>query len=168
MRPLRDGFGRQPVGHNKLDSIISQMMEEAQVLGFFTLHSLRATAATRLYESGYQEQTIMEVTGHQSSAVREYKRTSDGLQARVSECLQSTAGGMSAEVNKTAQREVVPVCPSGHQIAAIPGMSVELSKSGHAEFLPVCPSGDVVSPQSSSTPKRLQLDCGDLRLSLHF
>ena len=41
-------------------------------------HSLRATAATRLYQSGIDEQLVMERTGHRSlEGVRSYKRTSD-------------------------------------------------------------------------------------------
>ena len=43
-----------------------------------TNHSLRATCATRLYQSNIDEQIIMERTGHRSvSGVRAYKRTSE-------------------------------------------------------------------------------------------
>ena len=38
---------------------------------------MRATAATRLYAAGVDEQLIAEKTGHRSDAVRSYKRTSD-------------------------------------------------------------------------------------------
>ncbi|XP_046554044.1 uncharacterized protein LOC124263442 [Haliotis rubra] len=57
--------------------------------GFFTNHSLRATTATRLYESGIDEQLIAERTGHRSSAIREYKRTSDQLLKVVDDVVQN-------------------------------------------------------------------------------
>ena len=44
------------------------MCKEAGLQGFFTNHSWRATAATRMYESGLDEQLIMERTGHTSVA----------------------------------------------------------------------------------------------------
>ena len=49
-----------PVGHNKLKNFVSQMCEEAGIVGYKTNHSLRATAATRLYASGVDEQLVME------------------------------------------------------------------------------------------------------------
>ena len=54
-----------------------RLCEEAGLDGFFTNHSLRATAATRMYTSGLEEQKVCEVTGHKSNAVRAYKRTTD-------------------------------------------------------------------------------------------
>ncbi len=58
-------------------------------MGHFTNHSLRATAATRLYAAGVDEQLITEKTGHRSTAVRTYKRTSDEQQEEVSKILQA-------------------------------------------------------------------------------
>jgi hypothetical protein len=39
-------------------------------------HSVRATAATQLFNHGVSEQLIAETTGHQSDAIRVYKHTS--------------------------------------------------------------------------------------------
>ena len=51
-----------------------------EVEGYFTNHSLRATAATRLYDARIDEATIMDRTGHKSTdGVRTYKRESDKL-----------------------------------------------------------------------------------------
>ncbi len=51
-------------------------------------HSLRATAATRLYSSGIDEQLVMERTGHRSTeGIRSYKRTSTEQQVAVSDIL---------------------------------------------------------------------------------
>ena len=63
---------------SKLEAIIKRMCNEAGISGYRAKHSLRATAATQLYQSGYvEEQQIMERTGYRSTeAVRSYKRTS--------------------------------------------------------------------------------------------
>ena len=56
---------------------MSEMCKECGIGGFKTSHSLRATAATRLYSAGIDEQLVMERTGHHSlEGIRSYKRTS--------------------------------------------------------------------------------------------
>ena len=63
-----------PVGHNTLAKTISQMCQIAGITGFKTNHSLRVTAATRLFQAGVDEQLIMKRTGHRSvDGVRKYK-----------------------------------------------------------------------------------------------
>ena len=54
--------------------VVKKMCSEAGFEGRFTNHSLRATAATRLYAAGGDEQLITEKAGHRSSSVRAYKR----------------------------------------------------------------------------------------------
>ena len=55
-----------------------QMCKECGIMGYKTNHSLRATATTRLYESGIDEQLVMERTGHRSiEGARSYKRTTN-------------------------------------------------------------------------------------------
>lgn len=67
-----------PMGHNTLSKVVKNMCSKSGISGHITNHSLRATCATRLYESGVDEQVIMERTGHRSTkGVRGYKRTSD-------------------------------------------------------------------------------------------
>ena len=63
---------------------------QATWTGYFTNHSLRATAATRLYDAGVDEQLITEKTGHRSSAVRSYKRTQDAQLVKISEIIQGS------------------------------------------------------------------------------
>ena len=66
------------LGQYSLGRTISRICKEAGIGGYKTNHSLRATAATRLYQSGVDEQLVMERTGHRSlEGVRSYKRTSD-------------------------------------------------------------------------------------------
>ena len=56
--------------------------------GHFTIHSLRATAATKLFEAGIDEQLIMQRTGHSTTAgVRSYKRVGEKLRSITSDVL---------------------------------------------------------------------------------
>lgn len=66
------------------------MCKEAGFDGFYTNQFLRATAATRLYAAGVDEQLIAEKTGHRPSAIRAYKRTSEEQQQSVSNLIQNS------------------------------------------------------------------------------
>ena len=81
-------FSRTPIGHNTLKNYVGNMCKKAGIPGFKTNHSLRATAATRLYLNGVDEQLVMERTGHRSiEGIRSYKRTSREQQENVSDLL---------------------------------------------------------------------------------
>ena len=77
----------KPLGINKLQSVVADMCKKAGIPGRFTNHSLRATAATRLYHAQVDEQIIQEITGHKSLAVREYKRTCQSQKRVASEII---------------------------------------------------------------------------------
>ena len=78
----------KPLGHNTLTKTISRLCQAAGISGFKTNHSLRATAATRLYQHGVDEQLVMERTGHRSlEGVRNYKRTSNEQREALSDIL---------------------------------------------------------------------------------
>ena len=64
------------------------MLKDAGLDGFFTNHSLRRTAATRLFQAGKNVKLIKEVTGHVSNAVEKYEITSDAQRMEVSEIIQ--------------------------------------------------------------------------------
>ena len=67
-------FKKVPLGHCKLSEVVPSLMRSAGISGYFTNHSLRVTAATRLYDATVDEDTIMQRTGHRSSqGVRMYK-----------------------------------------------------------------------------------------------
>ena len=64
-----------PVGHNTLSNTMKRLCKEAGLEGYKTNHSLRVTAATRLYNAGVDEQQFMQKIGHWSiEGVRIYKR----------------------------------------------------------------------------------------------
>ena len=89
-RPRPDcWYSRQPIGHNTLSTVVRRMCNAAGISGHSTNHSLLATAATRLFHKGIDEQLIMHVTGHRStSGVRCYKHISGDQKQRLSVCLE--------------------------------------------------------------------------------
>ena len=92
LRPLAVPCGNvwyscQPIGKNKLTTIVGDMAEKAGIPGKITNHSLRASSASRMYNNNVDEQLICEVTGHRSNAVRSYKRTSDDKRKEISNTL---------------------------------------------------------------------------------
>ena len=79
------------------------MCKEADLDGFRSNHSQRATAATRLYENGVDEQPLVEITGYRRDAVRGYKRTNDVMQRNVSGIIR---GGVSDDTKPSTCKMV--------------------------------------------------------------
>ena len=77
-------FCDQPYGNHKVSSTIKLMCKKAGLVGKYTNHSLRASSASRMYESEIPEQVIKEITGHRSECVRTYKRTPDSIKQKAS------------------------------------------------------------------------------------
>ena len=74
-----------------LSQTVGRLCKQAGITGYKTNHSLRVTSATRLFQSGVDEQLIMSHTGHRSvDGVRSYKRISDEQKKAVSGILSST------------------------------------------------------------------------------
>ncbi len=73
---------------NTLQQTIPRLMKSANLTGYYTNHSLRASAPTRMFTSGVDEQAIMSVTGHSSTdGVRAYKHMSEQLKELTSTLL---------------------------------------------------------------------------------
>ena len=93
-------------------------------------HSLRATAATRLFEAGVDEQLIMQRTGHLTTAgVRSYKRVGENLRSITSDVL-NCAKKVKSEDNeecpvpvKTTSVNLVSLC----SILVVPLISLLIS-----------------------------------------
>ena len=78
------------------------MCRAAGINGFKTNHSLRVSLATRLFQSGIDEQLIMAKTGHRSTdGVRQYKRVND----EQLEILSQVAQGQAAQCHKNLLKE---------------------------------------------------------------
>ena len=80
-------YSCQPLGIHTLSGTVAKLCKQANLPGFRSNHSLRATATSRLYDNGFDEQLVCETTGHRWSAVRSYKRTSDGQKKNISSAL---------------------------------------------------------------------------------
>jgi integrase len=87
------------VGINTISKVVGKLCDKAGLEGFYSNHSLRATAATRMYNADIPEQLICEKTGHRSDAVRSYKRTSADQMMEASDIVQGVK-----------KRESKPVC----------------------------------------------------------
>ena len=82
-------YSARPVGHNLLSDTVKRLCNQVGVSGHFTNHSLRRTCATRLFQSGIDEQQIMSVTGHRSiDAVRVYKEMPHDQEEQLSKIIQ--------------------------------------------------------------------------------
>ena len=77
-----------PLGHNKLNSMVKTMMSEAGVEGYYTNHSLRPTAVTRLFQNDVDDKLIKGVTGNRSDALQGYKRETEEQLSKVSKIVQ--------------------------------------------------------------------------------
>ena len=78
-------YSSRPLGYHKLGTTVAHLYKSAGIPGYKTNHSLRVTAATRLYDSGIDEQLVMETTGHCSTEVLtkgHLKQVSDILSAK--------------------------------------------------------------------------------------
>ncbi|VDI30278.1 Hypothetical predicted protein [Mytilus galloprovincialis] len=83
----RQWYGNNPIGHNTLQGTVKRLCISIGLTGKRTNHSLRASAATSLYNAGIEEQRVAKTTGHRSNAVRVYKRTSSDQQIEASNIL---------------------------------------------------------------------------------
>ena len=124
LRPLANPRGNvwyscQLMGHFKLSLVMSGMAKRAKMEGKVTNHSLRATAASRLYQDNADEQLVMETTGHRStSSVRSNKRTSDRQMATVSDVLHgNSTGNVDGLIRLLVKRKVDEVVGAGVQLA---------------------------------------------------
>ena len=56
-------FSRNPLGHNAIGVTVARICRLAEIPGYKTNRSLHATSASRLYQSGVDEQLVMERKG---------------------------------------------------------------------------------------------------------
>ena len=70
-------YSSQRIGRNRISQLMKTICSGSGVQNKYTNHSLRATGATRLFQSGTPENVIMERSGHRSTdGVRQYERVS--------------------------------------------------------------------------------------------
>ena len=79
---------KSTLGHNTLNGTVGPLCKLGGISSYKTNHSLRTTATTRLYQSGVDEQMVMELTGHRSlEGIRSYKCTSNTQREVLSDIL---------------------------------------------------------------------------------
>ena len=99
-------YSKNPIGHNTLGKIVSEMMKQAGFEGHYTNHSLRVTSATRLFDAEVDKQLIMTRTGHSSTdGVRAYKRTSNKLKQLTSDVLNMQGKQVTPVIEKKPEAE---------------------------------------------------------------
>lgn len=104
MQNYTDGnwYSSSPIGINTITTTVGNLCKKAGFVGHYTNHSLRATAASRLYSAGVDEQLIAETTGHSSNAIRRYKRTSIDQKKIISDHISLE---VSPNINKKLKSE---------------------------------------------------------------
>lgn len=120
-KPREDGvwYSSTPVGHNPLSQTVKRLCQAAGISGFKTNHSLRVTSATRLFQSGTDEQLIMSRTGHRSvEGVRAYKRVGDEQRKELSEILNSATNGIPETKKRKICNETSTAVQSSSDIAS--------------------------------------------------
>jgi len=96
-------------GVNTLANTVSRLCKKAGFVGFFSNHSLRATAATRLFNANVEEQLVKLKTGHTSDAVRSYKRVSDVKLRAMSDIVACKSAKLSTFGKNEAQESTATV-----------------------------------------------------------
>ena len=81
-------YTSSPLGINRVHSVVTEMLKNSGLDGFFTNHSLRRTCATRLFQAGADVKLVKEITGHVSDSVHKYQTTSDDQRMHLSSIIQ--------------------------------------------------------------------------------
>ena len=109
-------------------------------------HSLRVTTATRLFQSGVDEQLIMDLTGHRSvSGVRTYKRISDNQKEELSNILNYATNGESASQSPRRKKQ------KSAEDASIPSPTSAVSTSVSTTSMSSIAINNILPPTPTST-----------------
>ena len=97
-------YTRQRVGVNTLKVIILTLSKQSQCTTKYTNHSLRATAATRMFCGKVPEKVIAETTGHRSlKALRQYERTQPSIYQAVGSIITDPESSIGGTTEKKIQ-----------------------------------------------------------------
>ena len=148
----------KPQGKTTLNNLVPRLCKLAGIEGYKTNHSLRATAATRLYQSGADEQQIMERTGHRSlEGVRSYKRTSEQQRQALSDILNhgSKTNAAPQETSSSSSTHLLPaLVERGSTSCAFTSQQQLRSLSLTGSTFQGCTVNFYVGPKATTTRKR--------------
>ena len=110
LRPLEkinpaQWYSSRVMGVNAIRKVVGKMLKSAKLDGYFTNHSLRRSATTRLFRAGVDRKLIKEFTGHSSDAVDKYQITSDEQRKEMSSII---SGNNEKEVAKQDNEKLEP------------------------------------------------------------
>ena len=90
-----------------LQKMVPNLFKSTGIDGYYINHSLKATAATPLFEAGVDEQLIMQRTGHSNTAVMSYKRIGEKLQPLTSDVLNNTVSGTNNVLDDVDRKDTI-------------------------------------------------------------
>ncbi|CAC5391905.1 unnamed protein product [Mytilus coruscus] len=100
---------KTPIGHNTLQGTVKRLCTSIGLTGKRTNHSLRASAATRLYNAGIEEQRVAETT--EASNILYGLRPSDGTKkAKPSAAAGAPVGSASVECSTDESDKKTVTC----------------------------------------------------------
>ena len=82
-------YGEQVFGKNLISKVVGNLLQSANLNGYFTNHSLHCTGATRLFHAGLDRKLVKEFTGHTSDAIDKYQVTSHDQREEISKVIHS-------------------------------------------------------------------------------
>ena len=128
--PSAPWFTSVPVGRNTLSKMLQNMCDEGGVQGKKTNHSLRAYAATELFQAGVSEKVIQNRSGH---------RSLEGLRKNehISEQQKRNACGVLAPYAEKEQTSMEDSTPSTSQLSPMQ-QNVMLMNSQQKQQQPTC------------------------------
>jgi len=83
-------YADSPLGKNTLGSTVKNIMEMAGIDGYYTNHSCRRTAVTRIISATKDPAMARVITGHRSGAVLDYDESATSSKRTISNILQNT------------------------------------------------------------------------------
>ena len=155
LRPLAVPHGDvwyscQPIGHQKLATIVADMAKCLDLKGKVTNHSLWATTASHLFHQNIDEQMFMERTGHHSTSVCSYKHTSSDQLHEVSSILYGNCSqGLWENVSNGASAQCDDHDQSKKHCAKIVNPVVSNQNESKGDIN--CNQQNTVSPSSGET-----------------
>ena len=140
-------YGYQVVGEKTIGKIVSDLMSSAGYKGYFTGHSLRRSATTRLSNAGVPTKIIKECTGHRSDAVNRYQVTSDQQKescckivsgrnptATVSVPPESINSNPTVDVTSSVENQKCASCSKNNMSTVVNDLLKSLEGSGTAKI----------------------------------
>ena len=97
-------YTKQCVGVNKLKEMLPSLSVKSKCETKYTNHSLRATAATRMFAGSVPEKLVAEKTGHRSLKVlRSYERMDTRMQMAIDAVISNATSKFNAQESENEQ-----------------------------------------------------------------